>query len=415
MQKNKFVILLLALTCVGAEARAGLKVDVAATAGKVVSVVEETAEKASTVVNTVAGKVQEFYTGANTAFESVKALKEDVAAAASSVQDTYENTQKKIDEVTGTVEGLKDKAVKTYEEQAEGLTGSDAGQVSQITKQLTDKEKEVDDYKKNTETKLWANQQAALANLQILQNLYNNATDDEVRNMIATQIAEAELDAQKYTAQAEQFEKDEDSFLKDDETYQKLLEEKKQLETQLAEFGIDTGKEFFQTALAPMLKKSPEEKTTEYNAMIKENFLLPDEPENEPNVKRIRTHREEVLTADVKNAFITATQSKLHFDDDIERLERKKDNIAAVDAKLTAGNLLIEQRIEDIKILYNYTNLIIADMRLKTSLNIRNQKYRLLNYDKDPAKLNLDNYVFTVKDMPTDEDKTGILAGVTDK
>ena len=233
--------------------------------------------------------------------------------------------------------------------------------------------------------------------------------------MIATQIAETELDAQKYTAQAEQFEKDEDSFLKDDETYQKLLEEKKQLEKQLAEFSIDTGKEFFQTALAPMLKKSPEEKTTEYNAMIKENFLLPDEPENEPNVKRIRTHREEVLTADVKNAFITATQSKLHFDDDIERLERKKDNIAAVDAKLTAGNLLIEQRIEDIKILYNYTNLIIADMRLKTSLNIRNQKYRLLNYDKDPAKLNLDNYVFTVKDMPTDEDKTGILAGVTDK
>lgn len=415
MQKNKFVILLLALTCVGAEARAGLKIDAAATAGKVVSVVEETAEKASTVVNTVAGKVQEFYTGANTAFESVKALKEDVAAAASSVQDTYENTQKKIDEVTGTVEGLKDKAVKTYEEQAADLTGSDAGQVSQITKQLTDKEKEVDDYKKNTETKLWANQQAALANLQILQNLYNNATDDEVRNMIATQIAETELDAQKYTAQAEQFEKDEDSFLKDDETYQKLLEEKKQLEKQLAEFSIDTGKEFFQTALATMLKKSPEEKTTEYNAMIKENFLLPDEPENEPNVKRIRTHREEVLTADVKNAFITATQSKLHFDDDIERLERKKDNIAAVDAKLTAGNLLIEQRIEDIKILYNYTNLIIADMRLKTSLNIRNQKYRLLNYDKDPAKLNLDNYVFTVKDMPTDEDKTGILAGVTDK
>lgn len=96
MQKNKFILLLLALTCVGPQARAGLKVDVAATAGKVVSVVEETAEKASTVVNTVAGKVQEFYTGANTAFESVKALKEDVAAAASSVQDTYENTQKKL-------------------------------------------------------------------------------------------------------------------------------------------------------------------------------------------------------------------------------------------------------------------------------------------------------------------------------
>ena len=87
--------------------------------------------------------------------------------------------------------------------------------------------------------------------------------------------------------------------------------------------------------------------------------------------------------------------------------------MAAVDGKLTSANLLIEQRIEDINILYKYTNLLIADMRLKTSLNVRNQKYRLENYDKDPAVLNLDNYIFTADDVPTDAKEKSFLDGVT--
>ena len=155
------------------------------------------------------------------------------------------------------------------------------------------------------------------------------------------------------------------------------------------------------------------QKNAEYNAMIAENFLLPDEVENDANVKRVLNHRNQVLISDIKNAFLSAAEQKNGFDEDIERLTRKKDNMAAVDGKLTSANLLIEQRIEDINILYKYTNLLIADMRLKTSLNVRNQKYRLENYDKDPAVLNLDNYIFTADDVPTDAKEKSFLDGVT--
>ena len=87
--------------------------------------------------------------------------------------------------------------------------------------------------------------------------------------------------------------------------------------------------------------------------------------------------------------------------------------MASVDYKITAVNLLIDQRIEDINILYNYTNLMIADLRLKTSQNMFRQDYRLKTYGKDPAVLNLDNYIFTKEDVPTDEGQTSFLDSVT--
>ena len=100
---------------------------------------------------------------------------------------------------------------------------------------------------------------------------------------------------------------------------------------------------------------------------------------------------------------------KLQLDDDLERLTTKQKNVAAADYKMTAGNMMVEQKIEDIKILYNYTSLMIADLRLKTSQNMLNQDYRLKNYDKNPAALNLDNYIFTKDDIPSDEGKKSFL------
>ena len=42
-----------------------------------------------------------------------------------------------------------------------------------------------------------------------------------------------------------------------------------------------------------------------------------------------------------------------------------------------------------------------------------NQDHRLKNYDKNPAALNLDNYIFTKDDIPSDEGKESFLDSVT--
>lgn len=417
MNKIKVFILTAALSMLGANADAGLKVDFTAIGGRAAGTVQEVSDKVGTKVNTVAEKVQEFYTGSKlrTMYETAKSLKEDVATAAASVQDTYESTQKKIEETSGSIADLKDNLTGDYEKTVGELTNSKAGQVADLTKQLAAKEQEIADYKQNTEDKLTADQKNAATNLKILQEMYGAAADDDTKNMIAAQISVTEATLTGYGEQAKQFEADEEAFFKNDDDYQQLEDERKMLQQQLADFGISNGKELLKSTFGSMLKKDDKQKNAEYNAMIAENFLLPEDVENEDNVKKILKHRNQVLADDIQNAFLSAAEQKKGFDEDIERLTRKKDNMAAVDGKLTSANLLIEQRIEDINILYKYTNLLIADMRLKTSLNVRNQKYRLEDYDKDPAVLNLDNYIFTADDVPTDEKETSFLDGVTGK
>lgn len=415
MNKTKAFILIAALSMLGANARAGLKVDFTAIGGRVTGTVQEVSDNVCIKVNTVAEKVQEFYTGSKlrTMYETAKALKEDVATAAASVQDTYENTQKKINETSGSIADLKNNLTDEYEKTVSELTNSKAGQMADLTKQLAAKEQEIADYKQNAENKLTANQKNAATNLKILHEMYGASANDDTKKMIAAQISVTETELSGYGEQAKQFKDDEDAFFKDDDGYQQLESERKMLQQQLADFGISNGKELLKSTFGSMLKKDDKQKKAEYNTMIAENFLLPDEVENDTNVKRVLNHRNQVLISDIKNAFLSAAEQKKGFDEDIERLTRKKDNMAAVDSKLTSANLLIEQRIEDINILYKYTNLLIADMRLKTSLNVRNQKYRLENYDKDPAVLNLDNYIFTADDVPTDAKEKSFLDGVT--
>lgn len=417
MNKIKVFILTAALSMLGANARAGLKVDFTAIGGRVTGTAQEISDNVCIKVNAVAEKVQEFYTGSKlrTMYETAKALKEDVATAAASVQDTYENTQKKINETSGSIADLKNNLTDEYEKTVGELTNSKAGQMADLTKQLAVKEQEIADYKQNAENKLTANQKNAATNLKILHEMYGASANDDTKKMIAAQISVTETELAGYGEQAKQFKDDEDAFFKDDDGYQQLESERKMLQQQLADFGVSNGKELLKSTFGSMLKKDDKQKNAEYNAMIAENFLLPDEVENDENVKRVLNHRNQVLISDIRNAFLSAAEQKKGFDEDIERLTRKKDNMAAVDGKLTSANLLIEQRIEDINILYKYTNLLIADMRLKTSLNVRNQKYRLEDYDKDPAVLNLDNYIFTADDVPTDEKETSFLDGVTGK
>lgn len=58
---------------------------------------------------------------------------------------------------------------------------------------------------------------------------------------------------------------------------------------------------------------------------------------------------------------------------------------------------------------------MLADIRLKTAQDMMMQDYRLKNYDKNPASLNLDNYVFTEDDIKTDEGRTSFLSKVRAK
>ena len=408
MKLIKVVIFALFMSVLSSNAQASLKTDISAFAGRVSSTINNTVENIKVKINTAAQKVQEWYTGSKikSTIETVKALKEDVLTAASTVQDEYQETMDNFDEIG-------DSATDAYEREMEDFQNSQTGQAVELSQQLDDVNKQIDARKEVLLAEVNAKNEAAQENLAILQSMYETTTDEEGKAQLASQIESVQNEISQYGEYSKQIEEGKGEYLEQDSEYSKLQAEKEELAMQLAELSADVGSDALDKFGDAFTNQSDAERSEEYNKVISENFLLREEAETAESVARITQHRQEVLIKDIAHAFYAAATLKLQLDADLERVERKKDNMASVDYKITAVNLLIDQRIEDINILYNYTNLMIADLRLKTSQNMFRQDYRLKTYGKDPAVLNLDNYIFTKEDVPTDEGQTSFLDSVT--
>lgn len=408
MKLIKVVIFALFMSVLSSNAQASLKTDISAFAGRVSSTINNTVENIKVKINTAAQKVQEWYTGSKikSTIETVKALKEDVLTAASTVQDEYQETMDNFDEIG-------DSATDAYEREMEDFQNSQTGQTVELSQQLDDVNKQIDARKEVLLAEVNAKNEAAQENLAILQSMYETTTDEDGKAQLASQIESVQNEISQYGEYSKQIEEGKGEYLEQDSEYSKLQAEKEELAMQLAELSADVGSDALDKFGDAFTNQSDAERSEEYNKVISENFLLREEAETAESVARITQHRQEVLIKDIAHAFYAAATLKLQLDADLERVERKKDNMASVDYKITAVNLLIDQRIEDINILYNYTNLMIADLRLKTSQNMFRQDYRLKTYGKDPAVLNLDNYIFTKEDVPTDEGQTSFLDSVT--
>ena len=408
MKLIKVVIFALFMSVLSSNAQASLKTDISAFAGRVSSTINNTVENIKIKINTAAQKVQEWYTGSKikSTIETVKALKEDVLTAASTVQDEYQETIDNFDEIG-------DSATDAYEREMEDFQNSQTGQIVELSQQLDDVNKQIDARKEVLLAEVNAKKEAAQENLAILQSMYETTTDEDGKAQLASQIESVQNEISQYGEYSKQIEEGKGEYLEQDSEYSKLQAKKEELAMQLAELSADVGSDALDKFGDAFTNQSDAERSEEYNKVISENFLLREEAETAESVARITQHRQEVLIKDIAHAFYAAATLKLQLDADLERVERKKDNMASVDYKITAVNLLIDQRIEDINILYNYTNLMIADLRLKTSQNMFRQDYRLKTYGKDPAVLNLDNYIFTKEDVPTDEGQTSFLDSVT--
>ena len=373
MKLIKVVIFALFMSVLSSNAQASLKTDISAFAGRVSSTINNTVENIKVKINTAAQKVQEWYTGSKikSTIETVKALKEDVLTAASTVQDEYQETMDNFDEIG-------DAATDAYEREVEDFQNSQTGQAVELSQQLDDVNKQIDARKEVLLAEVNAKNEAAQENLAILQSMYETTTDEDGKAQLASQIESVQNEISQYGEYSKQIEEGKGEYLEQDSEYSKLQAEKEELAMQLAELSADVGSDALDKFGDAFTNQSDAERSEEYNKVISENFLLREEAETAESVARITQHRQEVLIKDIAHAFYAAATLKLQLDADLERVERKKDNMASVDYKITAVNLLIDQRIEDINILYNYTNLMIADLRLKTSQNMFRQDYMLL-------------------------------------
>ena len=398
--------------------QAQLKTGASETAGAVMSNIQKAEEWVQNQVNTASQKIQELVTGPKiqAAVEKIRALKEDITAAATEIKDTYDDVSESVDTVSDnineTVSGINEQADQITDE-VDKVKETDAGTAASLTMQLTEINQQIEDRKTAVSEELSAKAQTAQDNYNMMQAMYEATEDEADKSVISSEMETLTKEMEEYNTLLEQIKDDGgEDYLNSDSEYQALIAQREDIEAQLGDIGASAA-DFAATAIGDFLSKSDAEKQEEYNSVISENFLKKGEANTAQNVARIMKHRQEVFKEDVAHALYTAIKLKLQLDSDLERITTKQENMAAADYKMTAGNMLVEQRIEDIKILYNYTNLLIADLRLKTSQNMLNQDHRLKNYDKNPASLNLDNYIFTEDDIPSDEGKESFLDSVT--
>ena len=145
---------------------------------------------------------------------------------------------------------------------------------------------------------------------------------------------------------------------------------------------------------------------------LKDNFLLVDEVEDAEPVARVKKHRMNELINAMAKAFVAAVKFKNAADSSEDNTYKIQDNIMGADQQVSTIGMAIEQKIQETKLLHDYNKLILANMKLKTALNMNNPGYKLKNYDKNPAVLNLDNYVFTEDDVASDANEKSFLDGV---
>ena len=415
--KNKQINIFLLTCCcffavAAAEiARAQTKIDVGTLSNTILKTIGNTEESVGEATKTAGEKAQELLIGPveNAKFEKIKALKEDITKAQSTIQDKYEEVSEDVENAASDINETAADINKT----ADQIENSSLKSTADLGKQLNDVNQQIENYQTAASEELTAKAKAANDNYAALQAIYDAAENEDDKAAISAQMSALTEEIDGYNTTLEQFENGEvEDYFKDDEEYQSLLAQRNDINAQLKDIGAAAAG-LALTSISNLLSKTDEEKQEEYTGVILKNFLQKDEPNTPENVSRVMNYRREVFKQDVAHALYTAISLKLKLDEELKSIKTKQKNMAAADYKMTAGNLLVEQRIDDIKILYNYTNLLIAEMRLKTSQNMLNQDQRLKNYDKDPAVLNLDNYVFTEDDIPSDEGKRSFLDDVT--
>jgi len=405
MNKDRYLyFLVFGFGLIASAANASLKFDGSSTASRLLTAITKTSGSASQEMELTANKaheLKELGSKIKAKYEALKALAEDVQETIDAAKDAYNDTMNNVNEIKS-----------KYEETLDNLKSSELGTTANLTAELNSLKKKREDRQKNLTEELQAKAKAAEENHNTLLDIYDQIEDEEMRQVLAPEIEEAESLYASFAANVEKLNKNPEIYFQADPEYKSLSDQMKQVENRLKETGKEAGA-LTASYVKSFLKKSDGQKKQEYSKVIEENFLLPDEADDAKGLDRVLKHRNQTLIKDATHSFYVAAKLKTELDHDLEQAEMKKDNTAAVDYKLTAGNLLVEQRIDAIKTLYNYTNLLLAEMRLKTSQNMVQQDFRLKNYDKDPAVLNLDDYIFTEKDVPTDAGKKSFLDSVT--
>ncbi len=403
---KKGLLLIIIFTIFAFDLQAGLKLDALATLERApLDFAGDMGEMAGTVTDAAA-------------------MTKEVIAKGEKAKAFYEKTklqaQNALETVNSYLPGYEEspEAEITYEEELAAAEETLSQTPSALEIQGKESEMLMEKRKEALYTEAEGKKQAAEENIRILETLAADAKTPEVKRMIDDVIKEQKGWAEDYQADMDDIQSENSQILQDDETYQEHSANKDQTIAKLAgAFAIAKGVfgNLDLSKLEGLMSKSGEEKTAEYSQVIKDNFILPEEKENSETVARVQKNRNQELINSMAKAIVAAAKFKNLSDVSEDKTDQIQDNVMGADQQVSTLGMSTEQKIQETKLLHDYNKLVLANMKLKTALAMKKQDYRLKNYDKDPAVLDLDNYIFTEEDIVTDEGTKSFLDDVKAK
>jgi len=401
--KNKKILFVAAALAVGlfcSPLQAQLKADGGAAGARTLGAVETFVEQTLKRVNAAAKKVTESKIGQSlkTTYEKAQALKQRIQKDINTGKELYEGAKGVYDDA----HSLYTQSTETYEQQMEKLKNSQAISSVSLKKQLDEIDANLEARRVAATQELNARLEDAQKNEKILKELYDAEEHEDTKASIAKQLAETTALKGEYEKALNTMGEAGNSYLDSDEQYQALLAQKQETQQKYnaAKSALETSaKGLAADIVKGMVKKSPEDKKAAYEEGIAKNYILPGEPMNQGSIDRIQNERRENVKKDMANALVQLISVRQK----MAALDQKKDdlvnNIEAVDYEVTALALQNQQRVQELDLLTDEIKLEAAKQRLKTSRYMQNRDFRVQNPEKNPAEINMDDYVLTEDDV----------------
>lgn len=411
MNKKCFLIVFLSVFFLGFQVKAQPKVDIAAGVERVLGTVMTKVEEVMKKVNSAAKSFEENLLGdaIKTNYETFMALKQSIQEQYAAGKEAYENAMATYNEglkmyndgkayaegAIGTIKGLHESTVKKLQE-------LNASSPAVLETKMADLKSQMDDKKEGMAEEIEAHLRVAGKNVDVLEKMYDETDNEETKEMLSVLKAEAEMIKAQYETDYEKLTKQEDDYVSNDADYQNMQTQYNEMSSLLdqikeaaKEKDLSLGKAFVQG----LVKKTKAEKEGEYQALNDANFVQPDEPLNQAAVNRINKERGDKVVGDVVSSYVHIIKERAGMQKTDEKADQISDNVAEADYAVTAERLSNEQEIQKLNLLQRKIETNVVGLKTQTSNNMLKQGLRLINPNKNPAEINIDNYELKTKEL----------------
>ncbi|MBR6409631.1 MAG: hypothetical protein IKS23_05295 [Alphaproteobacteria bacterium] len=403
-KKGLFFLVFLFSVCLSFKASAQLKLDGLAGAERVLTSVQTAIESVQKKIN----EASKIFLGNlwgdkdATNWETFKALRTKIKDTVAAGKELYDEGK---DLIADSEDALKD----SYEQLRGEIKGIVPVSSAALEYEIGTIEKEMDDRRTILGNELASKLKSAQENEQILNTLYAAAEDDDTKESLSVQIANAEAIRQQLEADYNSLSSDENAYLASDETFQDLKakrdEKAAELSNTLASLA-EKGKGLAATFVQGMIKKSPAQRAADYLEAESKSFASEDEELTQEVVDRINKERLARLEKDMANAFMQIVRVRKKAGEFEEEKSQIVGNIEAADKAITSQRLQNKLKIMETEMLNDRVELEISELRLKSSLDMIKQPYRVPSKDRDHTRMNMDDYVVTKESIEAQTQQT---------